>query len=155
MAKYTVKHICGHDHTHILFGKGTDRQRKLEWLSTVDCPECYKAKQQAEKDAANEQAKKENQEAGLPELVDGTPKQVAWAETIRANKVVSLNNLLKELKEFIEKSNNEQHKADCLCCIKIVESYKAQNSAVWWIDNRHQEFSHYWLNEQLVASTKK
>lgn len=153
MAKYTVKHICGHTHEHVLFGKGTDRERKLTWLATVDCPECYKAKQQAEREAANQKAAEDNAAAGLPALV-GTEKQIAWAETIRSKKIKSLNQLILELKEFIANPNSsEEDKATCSHCIKIVENHKAENSASWWIDNQHKEFDCYWLNDKLIASS--
>jgi len=40
MAKYNVTYACGCEGTVNLFGKGSERERKLNWLSTVDCPAC-------------------------------------------------------------------------------------------------------------------
>jgi len=48
MVKYYVKHACGHEVQGDLYGKSTDRERKLEWLETTLCPECY-AREQAQK----------------------------------------------------------------------------------------------------------
>lgn len=49
MAKYDVTYSCGHEGTVDLFGKTSERERKLAWYeSTAVCPECYK-KQQREK----------------------------------------------------------------------------------------------------------
>lgn len=72
MAKYDVTYACGHTETVELFGKTSERERKIEWMEgNCLCPSCYKEKQQKEAEAFD-----------LPELT-GTPKQVAWAEKIR------------------------------------------------------------------------
>lgn len=51
MAKYTVRHNCGHDQTHELFGKGSERERKIEWMKGNPCTDCWKAEQRAERNA--------------------------------------------------------------------------------------------------------
>lgn len=51
MAKYNVTYKCNHEGTVELFGKSVDRERKLEWLESALCPECY-AREQAQE--ANE-----------------------------------------------------------------------------------------------------
>lgn len=43
MAKYNVDHICGHNQTHELFGPGKERDRKIAWLETTICTDCWKA----------------------------------------------------------------------------------------------------------------
>lgn len=48
MAKYNVTYKCNHEGIVELFGKSADRERKLEWLETTLCPECY-AREQAQK----------------------------------------------------------------------------------------------------------
>lgn len=45
MAKYTVTHNCGHTQTHELFGPGKERERKITWLQTTECKECWIASQ--------------------------------------------------------------------------------------------------------------
>lgn len=41
--KYTVKFSCGHDDTVELFGKNTDRQRKIDYFMNYGiCSACYK-----------------------------------------------------------------------------------------------------------------
>lgn len=52
MAKYTVNHSCGHTQTHDLFGPGKERERKIAWLETTDCKECWIAKQREERKAS-------------------------------------------------------------------------------------------------------
>lgn len=54
MAKYDVKHACGHEGTVELFGKTTDRMKKIEWMETTLCPECF-ARQQAQKENEGKQ----------------------------------------------------------------------------------------------------
>lgn len=66
-----VTYKCGHVAEVQLFGKMEDREKKIAWYATIDCPEC-----QAE--AKAEEAKA----AGLPELT-GSEKQIAWALSIR------------------------------------------------------------------------
>lgn len=53
MAKYSYKYLCGHGYGTVnLYGKESDRQRKLAWYAaTFICPDCFK-KQKAEEDAA-------------------------------------------------------------------------------------------------------
>lgn len=155
MAKYTVKHICGHTHEHGLIGKNADRERRLAWLETVDCPECYKAKQQAEREAANQKAAEDNAAAGLPALT-GTEKQVAWAETIRAEKMVALNQLIADMEQYIAKpeSSESQRKALRLG-IKIVQKVQAVDNAVWWIDNRDAVFSQQWIVDKIKQQAAK
>lgn len=43
MAKYTISHACGHSREIQLYGKGSDRERKIGWLEGQDCPQCWAA----------------------------------------------------------------------------------------------------------------
>lgn len=60
--KYTITHTCGHTEEHQIYGTNAhgERDRKIAWLETTLCPECYR-KEQAEKAAA------EASESGLTE----------------------------------------------------------------------------------------
>lgn len=71
MAWETVEHCCGHQVDHQLYGNRAWREREL-------CSNC----KQAERDKENRAAAVANAEAGYPPL-EGTEKQIAWAETIR------------------------------------------------------------------------
>lgn len=45
MAKYTIKMSCGHEQEVSLFGKSTERERKIHYFETQGlCKECYKKK---------------------------------------------------------------------------------------------------------------
>lgn len=48
MSKYTVNHVCGHSQVVQLYGKETDRERKIEWMQSQDCPTCWGEKKRAE-----------------------------------------------------------------------------------------------------------
>ena len=106
MAKYTVTHTCGHTQEVNLFGKHTERDRRIAWLETQLCPEC-KRKQELENAKA--------QASGLPELT-GSEKQIEWAMVIRqkwideAKKYCIDNNL--DYEDAVEEilKNYEAHK---------------------------------------------
>ena len=50
MAKYTVTFSCGHTDTVELFGKDSDRERKIEYFKEQGiCPHCYKESLEAKK----------------------------------------------------------------------------------------------------------
>lgn len=117
MAKYTVTYKCGHTATIQLFGKYDDRERKIAYYKTIDCPEC-KAKAAAEK--ATEQ--------GLAALT-GSPKQVAWAEQIRA-KFVELAGGLKKRGE----GNGANPQVQAI--YKVLDETMQNENASFWIDNR-------------------
>jgi hypothetical protein len=154
MAKYDVKFSCGHTETKELFGKGTERERKIEyWEQNGICTECYK-KQQAELMAAK------TQEMSLPTL-EGSEKQIAWAEKIRVQMIERLESqkhnsgydferVIKEIgldatKSQIEEklSNNPARKEimlrsleEYLQNVKLLEIFKITTSAKWIIDHR-------------------
>lgn len=127
--KYEVKYACGHKGIVDIVGKNEDRERKLAWLATCDCPVCYKAKMD---EMRAEQEKAEN----LPEL-EGSEKQVAWARKIRIE-------LLDEVKDFMHNfKEDEQTKA-------FTAWVKGHKSAKFWIDNRTasaQQIAWLWKNE--------
>lgn len=51
MAKYQVNYSCGHSGEVVLFGKHSERERKLEWMADGLCKECWK-KSKREEEAA-------------------------------------------------------------------------------------------------------
>lgn len=72
--------------------------------------------------------------------LNGTEKQVAWAEKIRKENLIYFRmaeKLLKETKEHIEKQENINEKVLAIICesIEKLEAMKNQESAAWWIEN--------------------
>ena len=117
MAKYTITYKCGHTEEMQLFGKMNDRDRKIAWYATQDCPECKAA-------AARAAAK----ERGLVEL-EGTAKQIVWAEQIRA-KFLELSEQIKKQLE----TKAEDHRV--LELFAVLDDAKNNSKASFWIDNR-------------------
>jgi len=149
MAKYSVKHSCGHTVEIQLCGKGTERTRKLEWLATQDCPACEKAARDAKHNAANAAAAQANASAGLPAL-QGSDKQIAWAETIRAGYMPGLQAKLAEMQAKVTPENA----AIAAQAIGITESIINNQSAAWWIDRRDHERADILLMNEFRAARK-
>ena len=83
MAKYTVTRACGHDEVVVLFGKGRDREWRLENVEPSKlCTECYQVELARQREKENQEAAEAAKEMSLPELT-GSEKQVTWAETLR------------------------------------------------------------------------
>ena len=59
MAKYQINYACGHgSYEEQLYGKGSERERRIEWLEANKvCLACYKISKQAEDVAAPKHAK--------------------------------------------------------------------------------------------------
>lgn len=89
MAKYEVEHACGHTETHNLTGPHKHREW---WLENVGpgrlCSDCFQEEKQKQYADRSAQATESAKASGLPELT-GSPKQIAWAETIRASFLAS------------------------------------------------------------------
>jgi len=134
MAKYSVKHSCGHTVEVQLYGKGSERERKLEWLAEQDCPACEKAAAAAKHSAANAEAAEANAEAGLATL-QGSDKQIAWAETIRAQFIPGLQAKLAEVQSKATEANADQVAG----CVAMIQSIVDEQSASYWIDSRDLE----------------
>lgn len=113
MAKYTITYRCGHTAEVQLYGKYEDREKKIAWYKTIDCPEC-----RAKAQAAALEAK------GYATL-EGSEKQVSWANEIRAKKIADAEMLAAKVnknKDLFDGAINEM---------------KNETSASWWIDRRN------------------
>ena len=111
----------------------------VEWAEKAytTCPECEQKKREAKAAELAKQA----QEDGLPELV-GSPKQITWAEQLRAGYIESSGKelddmlaVLQQLKEAGEKTDEYE------LGVKRFEATRTYmlttiSSAHWWIDNR-------------------
>ena len=108
MAKYDVTYACQHSGLVNLIGPHKQREYRLERLATEDCENCKLAAAKERAAAASTAAAA----AGIP-VLSGTPKQVAWAATIR--------------QEYLD---------EVLCGVadSVIER---EARASWWIDNRY------------------
>jgi hypothetical protein len=139
MAKATATFTCsacGRDYTRTTTHYNREAADHWEaWARNIPeglCPECYKADQQAKRDAAlvAQKAKTPEIEAACPialPALEGSEKQISWARDIRA--------------QFLEKILGRKIKWDAALTstepVVVAEIAKLKNSnAKWWIENR-------------------
>lgn len=130
--KYIITHKCGHEEMVELFGKGTDRERRIARMESEECPQC-----RAERDRA----------MGLAEL-EGSPKQIAWASDIRRD---MLDRVAAEVRDRVrsyaidwsrglmpENVSDNYFGAQILdsVIIDVLRGIKGERSAKWFIENR-------------------
>lgn len=143
MAKYDGVYSCGHEGTVNIIGPMKDREWKIERRFSGLCPECYKKKMEEERKKENEKALKLSKEMEFPDLT-GTPKQVAWANTLRMK-------ILSRFYEYVEDVKKEERyfeiDGEHVKAQKIIEDIEdvlvSKTEAKFWIDNRMESLSRY------------
>ena len=134
MAHYDVGHSCGHTVEVELFGKVSHRYEKIEWMERQLCPDCYREMKAKEREQENERAAELAKSLGFSEL-EGSEKQVAWANTIRQEVYENICQL------------ETQHQVNGYAL--VVEAISLERSAKWWIDHRNTYFS---LITKMIAA---
>jgi hypothetical protein len=132
MAKYSVTYTCGHSGVIQLYGKCKDREWKLAREEEKLCPDCYLVKLEEDRKKQNAEAAQANQSAGFPQL-EGTEKQIAWAETIRKN---IIDTIQKTIFDRISEENKNESPEIYEKYVKSFTALKSHSAASWWIDNR-------------------
>ena len=115
---WEVVHSCGHLETHsIVADFAYVAETRARQLKRRKCATCYRAGKTAK--AADQAITDSATLAGvnLP-VLSGTERQVAWAETIRRERLAAAM----------------RKDADA------ARSYVGQTEAKWWIDHREQQF---------------
>lgn len=124
--QYKGVYACGHEGTvKISGGKAADREWKANRAFEHDCPECQKKAREEEIRVINEESASDSKKLRFPEL-EGSPKQIAWANTIR----------LKFYDFCVERG------------ISPDEVIDNETSASWWIDT-------HTCDEQFIAEYGK
>lgn len=118
MAKYQITRACGCVETLQLYGPHVTRERKIEYFETQNCWEC-------EKKALTSAAKASC--ADMPAL-EGTEKQIAWAETLRASRK-------KEIDMFRARLYSGHPRATE--ALAALDAVMAPTEAKYWIETRH------------------
>ncbi len=109
-----IKHSCGHEQAHDIVGIfAVDHDRQAARLARQKCKPCYIGAKRATEQAAANLDTAIVGEIGLVEL-QGSPKQVAWAETIRVKRIAAL------------------HRTGCGGGAPLAGIAEAK----WWIDHR-------------------
>lgn len=118
MAKYTIKHVCGHEEEIQLFGSWAERESRIKAMEETHCAAC-----RAAQDAATCAA------WGWPES-QGTARQVAWADSIRIR-------FRREVWDKVHGKITDEAKAAAL--YDIINAFVTEHTdATFWIDNRYE-----------------
>lgn len=107
------------------------------WHESQDhlCDACRRAELERE----NQQAAEHNAAAGLPALT-GSDKQVAWAESIRARKLDTLDRARRgELSDLERIAFIGYIDLSDPAIPDLVDALRGQTSASWWIDRRDRK----------------
>lgn len=120
-----------------------DAESKMKWAERFfdECTDCWKKRQEDEQREKAEQAISEE----LPEL-NGTEKQVKWANGLRDKWIVSMKDKFDDIRRRWTKKRwrDESEKELFSVALEVVEPHladfvKAKTSARWWIDSRYDE----------------
>lgn len=148
MAKYDVTYSCGHEERVVLFGPSRERDRKIEWMEREGvCAECWQRKLSADRASVSAEAAKAAEEEGLPKL-QGSEKQIAWAEKIRADQLRVLNDSTER-----RLTRDEEDKRELV--FALVDRIHRIESAKWWIDNRSDSFHIYDICREIYYKAEK
>lgn len=120
MAQYQVTHTCGHSETVQITGTDVhgERARRAAWLESLPCLDCQHEAQRAQAAAET---------ADMPALT-GSPRQVAWATTIRAS-------IMREIAEQ-QTRQDETGQPTPPNIAAAIARLRATTAAGWWIDHR-------------------
>jgi len=143
MAKYEIQHSCGHVRTHTIVGPTKDRPRRVAYLEDQLCSECWAERKREALARDNAAAAAANEDRGLPALT-GTPRQIEWAESIRAEAAAKAAKLAPTpIRDGVEEEMGLPRveievrvaRADEAARRRVSE-IMARTDAGWWIDHR-------------------
>lgn len=121
MAKYEIRHSCGHVESVDICGTNVngERERRASWLASRPCRECILADRVAR-----------NGKDGMPILV-GSPRQVAWALDIRAEMLGKIDELATRFpgREGMQDTASEVYG-------RMREDIISHEDAAWFIEHR-------------------
>lgn len=129
MANYSVRHTCGHSTDYTLYGKGTERERKLAYFAGQPCRDCIR-----DEELRRAQTKAEKQ--ALPALI-GTEKQIAWAERIRYEALLVIERTIPDDQLDIAQPIPERvawEPGETTTLRAVIEKTRRQDDCRWWID---------------------
>jgi len=132
MAKYSVTYSCGHEGIVNIIGPHKDREWKRQREESKMCPDCWKKYLEEERERKNREAAEKAAEMELPELT-GSPKQVAWANTLRQEFIEKFDEATDDDFEYVC-DYMELEKDDILKIKHYILENKTE--ARFWIDHR-------------------
>ena len=158
MAKYDITYSCGHSATIQLYGKTSERERKIEWFEREGlCPACYR-EYRREKEAQKVAEILATAQIKLPEITGKSDKQINFATAKRNEVLVRLTTYPKSYKfvcdylagddsviTSIQKIADESYGGDVSRAIAV----EYTNEALALIDIRHESDAGKILNTLL------
>lgn len=126
MAKYQITYSCSHTETKDLFGPEEQRRRYRTWAETQGtCEACRKADKALTCEAI--------EIAHELQALTGTEKQIAWARSLRADKVAEIERHLETMQIRIPADKIEAFEVQCA---RIWQAIAEKTGSSWWIDHR-------------------
>lgn len=156
MAKYTVRFSCGHTAEVSLYGKTSERERKISWYENSGiCPECYK-KEKDEKQAAEYQEMLSwAAERKLPDL-SGSEAQVHYGVKIRDKIIKELEGIFK--RDLMKKISDEDKENEIMMRRLVRNGLYKEPVASYWIQIRDMdpvEIVREWYKTQEKKKTEE
>ncbi|MCW9087964.1 MAG: hypothetical protein OQK54_00325 [Gammaproteobacteria bacterium] len=135
-----IRHSCDHVVLHPFYGDDDYTwDERAQQLAQGACRICQAGEQEQERQRKATQARLFASERGLPPL-EGSDRQVAWAETVRLSAFSAVDKVLKWLDEVDAQAAEEDpdYWSDTKQGIRrAIEYLEEQTDAKWWLDHRH------------------
>lgn len=125
----TIKHTCGHSQQHHLPGVKWKAERMKTEEAKRECTACWSEKQAADLEILAEIE-------DLPEL-NGTPRQVSWARSIRARGIIKLRTEVSAVDRL--RREKALPPAGPAFLAEALPRVLKQASAKWWIESRDSD----------------
>lgn len=144
MAYYDVKHCCGHTECVQLYGPTKNREWRIHQMEQELCSECWAA-ELARRNAENA---KKAREMELPPL-QGTEKQVAWAETLRMEFIAEYE------RDYANRPMRVDAGLENCSYDEYAEAMLKEPRASWWIDHKDSWWRYDMIHNVVEAARKK
>ncbi len=150
-----IKHACDHTVLYPFYGDDdfawTERAKQI---GQGICRLCAAAEKKEEQRKKSVQARFHAEQRGLPPL-EGSDKQVAWAETVRLGAFGAVDKVLKWIEEVNEEAERED--PDYWSMVKqgierSVTYLEEQTDAKWWIDHRQGMYNNLDSGRALLSA---
>lgn len=135
-----VRHACNHTVLYPFYGDDDfSWDDRTQQLSAAECRLCQVTAQRKQQQQRSEQARYQARQRGLPPL-EGSDRQVAWAETVRLNAFGAIDKVVKWMEKIGPQAEAEDpdHWHTMQQSIRrSIDYLEQQVDAKWWIDHRH------------------
>lgn len=129
MAHFDGTYSCGHEGEVSIPGTRKTGEYRAKMIFSGLCPDCQAAAD--EKLVAELKEKYSSPDSDLP-MLEGSVKQIVWAESLRASRIDQVDCLVKEIKNFCDDESIN------LALFAIQKIFQISSSR-WWIDHRNYD----------------